>query len=396
MSRNSSDLSPSNGCHEGIAVEFQYLCSLDAVWGILVIGIAGFGLLLTLLFAVLFSANMKLYVRHQKNRNSAILYFVLLGVFLLFSFSIVFVIQPSLIICVLRRVGIGLAWTVTLASLFVLVTATLKTSYLEEIRCCWLSFAVTCCICVEIIIVVEWNILRPPYPTSDIHFRCEENEYDLLLALIFNGVLLLMFLISSVISACRKDNRILANHTASSQIVSSLVTSILVILLSAAWSVMLAYGNRAFEKETEWSDPATGMFMVVSGLVILLVMFSPILHTMRKIRQREGDCIPDFEENHPSMARMSYGSSKTRSNYPDHRTCSYGTTEDFERVRNSKQNGEGNAMAMSDLSFIKPTPAKRTGGNSNVDRVRAPTSGHVNHTLELDEEDIWRNQMLGV
>nr|CAB3250762.1 G-protein coupled receptor family C group 5 member B-like [Phallusia mammillata] len=373
-----------------IPSEFTNLCDTSQLWGIIVIGVAGLGLLLTLIFAIVFSANLMRFVRHEKHRYSTILYFVLIGVFLLFSFSIPFIIKPTEIACILRRVGMGIAWTVTLSPLLVGITRTWRMSYLDEIRCGWLAMAVCCFVCVEIIIVTEWCILRPPVPqntTVNGTIMCEPNTQDLPLSLVFNAFLLLLYFISSIVSLCKREHTVSMNKRYSSFSVSSLATSFLVILLAVAWVVMVTYGNGALGKE-EWFDPATAIFMVASGMCILLVIFSPVFATMRKLRHGDVDDVL-YGNGAATPERTMYGSQKytSQSTLPTEGRNAYGTS--MERLQSFRSASGETAIAM---SHIHPVPAKRNGVNNNVDRLRAPTGGRLNPTLELTEEDIWRDR----
>jgi len=72
--------------------------------------------------------------RHEKHRYSTLLYILLVGIFLLFSLALLFIVKPTPVVCYLRRVGIGLAWTITLAPLLVGITRTWRMSYLDEVR----------------------------------------------------------------------------------------------------------------------------------------------------------------------------------------------------------------------------------------------------------------------
>jgi len=83
------------------------------------------------------------------------------------------------------------------------------------LRCGWLALAVAAFTCVEVIIVTEWCILTPIHNVTVGVFvgnasvpRCEKNEYDIALSLIYNAVLLLLFVISSIVSLCKPEHNI--------------------------------------------------------------------------------------------------------------------------------------------------------------------------------------------
>uniref|UniRef100_H2ZCM3 G-protein coupled receptors family 3 profile domain-containing protein n=1 Tax=Ciona savignyi TaxID=51511 RepID=H2ZCM3_CIOSA len=251
---NSSTAKPTiNGCGN-IKEDFTNLCDLDALWGIIVSGFAALGLLLTFVFTIIFSVNLKRYVRHQRHHYSTLLYFVLLGAFLLFAFSIAFVIKPSPIVCCLRRVGFGMACVVVLAPLFVGITRTWRMSYLDELRCGFLGMAVVCIVLVEAIILAEWNILKRPTVLSS--GRCEETENDLVYSSSFNGLVLILFFISTMVACCKKDHHVTTRKRLNGYVMSCLAISVLLVLLTTAWATMICYGNEKLGKP-EWSDPTT-------------------------------------------------------------------------------------------------------------------------------------------
>nr|XP_002129397.1 G-protein coupled receptor family C group 5 member B-like [Ciona intestinalis] len=375
------------GCGN-IKEDFTNLCDLDALWGIIVTGLAALGLVLTFVFTVVFSVNLKRYVRHQRHRYSTLLYFVLLGVFLLFAFSIAFVVKPSVIVCYLRRIGFGMAGVVVVAPLFVGITRTWRMSYLDELRCGLLAVSAACLMLVEAIILAEWNILKQPVLANG---RCEVQDRDLVYSASYNGFILILFFLSTLVACCKRDHDVSTRKRLSGFVISCLVTSIVLILLSAAWAAMLCYGNEKLGHATDWSDPTTAMFMVVSGLFVLIVIFSPIVHTMRRIYS---DRNHDFHMSDlHSHNRGSYEKATSHSTLPttDHMSGSFGGIDDFERPR-SFRTQEQNVVVMSPLSDTKPVPTKRNGMNYRVDRVRPPTGGRTNPSLVLNEEDVVRGR----
>lgn len=313
------------GCSEDVPAIYWNLCDLESLWGVIVAGFAALGVIVSIIFTFALTCCLKRLTRHQHSKYSSLFYFVLLGCFMLFGFSFAFIIKPTFAICLIRRVGIGMSFVITFASLLVGITRAWRMSYVDEMRCCWLGLAVFCISLFEIVILVEWSLLKLPANTTSV---CEESENDIPLSMIFNGVLVVLFFISSVIAFFKTEHEITPNQGRTSFCISSLFTSAALCLLTAAWAVMMTYGNNALGRSPQWSDPATAIYMVASGLFVVFIMLPPVFHIARKIRNHEDDAMYTIPSSTSIInARQSFmGSEKYLSPLPTAppRTSAYG------------------------------------------------------------------------
>jgi len=371
-------------CADGLDKIFWRLCDLKLIWPIVAESFAALGVLVTsFLFAVYLRA-VRMVVKEQTNRNIYLVLIIFLGCLLSFLSVFSFILAPNSFVCSIRRWGLNLPISCFYSPIIILCAITWMCPYLDEIRFSNLLLTTLSLIVVQIIILVEWMILRPPLSNG----LCEIEIYTYPLSMIWNYFLAFVLALTTVKAYFHIKKK---HATQLPDELGILYPTIYFIVLSSTtsiiWAVITTYGLQKLDKVDEWAEASHAFFLILTTYVVIFSYIIPLLRTMYKIKKEE--------EEHDNISSFSGGLDYNQTPAIDGDIPMVGIPTDFV---GSPRIGLGlTSLENYDIITNRPTPAARqthevNGVNKLEDSKQIiKNEGHLNATLELHEEDMdWR------
>nr|XP_023655655.1 G-protein coupled receptor family C group 5 member B-like isoform X1 [Paramormyrops kingsleyae]XP_023655656.1 G-protein coupled receptor family C group 5 member B-like isoform X1 [Paramormyrops kingsleyae] len=291
---------PPRGCPSDLPRTYWALCSLEAVWGVVLEAAAGAGALGALLLAmVLLLYRLRRIDEPEQRSRVAPLLLLLPGVATLFGLTFAFLIEDGEPLCVVRRALWGPLFALCFSCLLV-----------QAVRLWWparggsprgrvsprgavlLGLAVALTL-VQGIITAEWlllTVVRLDLPA------CQYQPLDFGLSCTYVALLLLVALLASGCTLCRRGRRRRCEG------VWLFLVCLTSALLWAAWLSFYLYGNEALGRSPNWDRPVLSVTLVAQGWLLLLLYAVPEAHAC--LSPLASASIPDYFDTSQSHPRM--------------------------------------------------------------------------------------------
>lgn len=374
---------------------------MELMWGVVGLGLAGFGFFLTSGLLAYFITTATYVVRHQASRNIYVVTVSFVGCLMSFAGAIAFVVEPTLVTCNVRRVVLNLSWTLIHAPVLVLCTVTWATPYLDEIRFCSVMLSTLSLVAVEVIILAEWLILRPVDPTN---LLCEVDIRTYPYAMSYNYFIMMATIVSSIVAYCKLKRKITSqNQDELGVMFPTMFLTCTIVPTLAGWAFMMIFGLPELGKVNEWHDAANSYFMVATSYLVIFLYIVPLLCTMRAIKREEILDVDEREEEEDDgdspemipragivgrsipMVGLNPNDRSAVNSHLNNNNSSY-----YQQPLASN-NSNSSGVAANNKNRLRPSAMgngvdRKLKSNNNNNNV-----GHLNATLELHEEDVmWK------
>ncbi|XP_049964510.1 uncharacterized protein LOC126484952 [Schistocerca serialis cubense] len=264
---------------------FQY------TWPIAIGGMTLLGIIATVLISLYFLGFSSPFSATVACHTSALDYFMLLGILLLFTSNFTFILSPTSAVCGLRRIFPGFSYTIIFSAMLLKASSIWRENTRKKFTEDWLFCSSGLIIMAVILTVIQvilsgvWLLLIPPQPylttETGINFwKCYPSgnfHAHLLISLIYVILLLIMAAVVSLIScfsfrkeSCSEDER-------SKEARGILAASILTAAVFTFWGI-----STITAVSPQNSDLATATAHLISAYLLLLSLelskFLPYMH----------------------------------------------------------------------------------------------------------------------
>ena len=266
--------------------EFDQNATFSSVYGIVVTVLSGLGIILTLIFFVV------LLVTYPYRGGTTVLGFLLLfGLMLLYACNFAFIILPNQddgVICGIRRFGLGFVYALCFACLLVKVVNNWREAGYTEAQdhggvehpCSFFLIAIGLTM-VQVIIGVEWLILRPPnvIPAAEmventlVCVPVDFHHKELVLSCTYVMLLIFCTLVFAALSWDSDDN----NHESRWILVCAVCTSGVFLV----WTIISTLTDVMFR------DPSIVIANLVIATIILICMYFTKIFRWRRFKKEE-------------------------------------------------------------------------------------------------------------
>lgn len=253
----------------------QRLGIREDTWVIPLMALAAFNMTVIAFFEIFILVKI-IYTRPSR-RHLFLGQVLLFGLFLASLLGFAFITYPNTITCTVIRMGLGLSYSIILATLLVKCIFLISLNSGVYLPAAYLGLLLFFTIAVQLVIGIQWLVLLPPdiifsddvqTSSSDsvaVAFhsppRCNTNFTDLLLSLVYVMFLLLLICILSLKSCNIRDNYREATYIA--------ITACFLVVIWLAWVVV------GFVLGHFYEDLSLAYGLVASSSVTFLVMFLP-------------------------------------------------------------------------------------------------------------------------
>lgn len=264
------------GCGSELDPLYNYLCDLDAVWGVVVEAFAAVGVVICVILFVVTLATLPFMNDSKRRRSVALDATLVVGTLGLFGLSFAFIIGKSFATCSSRRFLFGVLFAACFSCLLMKAVNLNYLSRRNKAPRTWaLCLGALVFWLVEVIINTEWLIItmvRNPINTTtslqSTPVPCNITNQDFVTALVYVMVLIVATLMTSVLVFGGKHRHWYKDG------LFILLTALLSVGIWMAWTVMYTYGNRIYSLPT-WDDPTLAIALVANGWVFLLFYIIP-------------------------------------------------------------------------------------------------------------------------
>ncbi|XP_047118721.1 uncharacterized protein LOC124799226 [Schistocerca piceifrons] len=264
---------------------FQY------TWPIAIGGMTLLGIIATVLISLYFLGFSSPFSATVACHTSALDYFMLLGILLLFTSNFTFILSPTSAVCGLRRIFPGFSYTIIFSAMLLKASSIWRENTRKKFTEDWLFCSSGLIIMAVILTVIQvilsgvWLLLIPPQPYLTIEtginfWKCYPSgnfHAHLLISLIYVILLLIMAAVVSLIScfsfrkeSCSEDER-------SKEARGILAASILTAAVFTFWGI-----STITAVSPQNSDLATATAHLISAYLLLLSLelskFLPYMH----------------------------------------------------------------------------------------------------------------------
>ncbi|XP_053547012.1 G-protein coupled receptor family C group 5 member C-like [Bombina bombina] len=280
MDLQNFSISPT-GCGRDINSIYFGLCDIHAAWGIILEAVAGFGIICTVILAVICLVQAPLVAQDERRHLLPINFMLIVGVFGLFSLVFAFIIAPDDVICIVRRFLFGVLFAMCFSCL---VAHSVRLNYLASQNhgpgACLVTLLAAGLFLVEAVINVEWLLI------TDVRYKfqsldpsenlCYVTNQDFVAALVYVMFLILSSLVIPfpVLFGQYKQWKRHGKYI--------IVTACLSVVIWIIWIVMYTYGNENLGHKRAWDDPVLAIALISNGWVFIFCYIIPELVEMRR------------------------------------------------------------------------------------------------------------------
>ncbi|KAM4652173.1 G-protein coupled receptor family C group 5 member C-like [Discoglossus pictus] len=293
----------SSGCGQDLNVIYYGLCNLSVVWGIILEAMAGVGILVTFILAIIFLTLAPSVCKDSRKGCLAINFLFIAGVICLFSLVFAFILAPNYIICSIRKFLFGVLFAMCFACL---IAHSVRLNYLalhnHGPSGCFMFLLAVGLFMVEAVINIEWllitDVRNSLKVTDEYGTLCNITNKDFVTSLVY-----VMFLIlASLLIPCQVLYGQYIHWKRHGRYI--VLTTCYSIAIWVAWIVMYTYGNKALGYGKAWDDPVLAIALTSNAWVFVLFYIIPEIMEMRKTgyqSEEEAMKISSFVECPPSF-----------------------------------------------------------------------------------------------